>query len=102
MVFIVFTYGYSSFKPWNVQDFFIYYAMLILAPILYIFWKVLKRTKYIPLKEVDLIWDAPVIDAYEATFYEPPVSFWVEMIQIVGLKRKGRGDDRRPSVVSHS
>jgi amino acid transporter len=97
MVFIVFTYGYSSFKPWSVENFFIYYAMLILAPILYLFWKVLKRTKTVPLRDVDLIWDAPVIDAYEETFYEAPLSFWTEMLQLVRLK-KGGGDHRRGSV----
>ena len=31
MIFIVCTYGYSSYKPWSVENFFIYYAMLILG-----------------------------------------------------------------------
>lgn len=95
MVFIVFTYGYSSFKPFSVENFFIYYAMLIVAPILYVVWKLIHRTKIVPSNEVDLVWDAPIIDAYEETFYEDPVGFWAEVIQMVGIKKKGSGDHQR-------
>lgn len=95
MTFIVFTYGYSSFKPFSVEDFFIYYAMLILAPILYFVWKVIHRTKIVPSKEVDLVWDAPIIDAYEITFFEPPLGFWSEILLMVGIKTKGSGDHQR-------
>lgn len=98
MVFIVFTYGYSSFKPWSVENFFIYYAMLIVAPILYGTWKVIKRTKIVSSRELDLIWDAPVIDAYEETFYEPPMGFWTELLQLVGIKKHGKGDHQREVV----
>lgn len=31
MIFIILFYGYSSFRPWSVQNFFIYYTMLILG-----------------------------------------------------------------------
>ncbi|KAF1808844.1 hypothetical protein P152DRAFT_517199 [Eremomyces bilateralis CBS 781.70] len=97
MIFVVFTYGYASFKPWSVKNFFINYTMVLLAPVLFIFWKLVKRTKWIPSSQVDLIWEAPIIDAYELTFYEPPLSFWVEMLQLMGIKRKGKGD-RRSSI----
>ena len=33
MIFIILFYGYSSFRPWSVQNFFIYYTMLILGKI---------------------------------------------------------------------
>lgn len=97
--FIVFTYGYSSFKPFSVENFFIYYAMLILAPILYFSWKIIHRTKVVPSLEVDLVWDAPLIDLYEESFIEAPVSFWYEMMQLVGIKKKG-GEERNGSVVA--
>jgi amino acid transporter len=100
MIFIVFTYGYTSFTPWSVENFFIYYTMLILAPVLYIGWKLIKRTKMVKLSEVDLIWEAPTIDMYERTFFEPPLGFWTEILQIVRLKRKAGGDRRRSSVVA--
>jgi hypothetical protein len=50
--------------------------MVIVAPIFFVFWKVLKRTKWRAPHEVDLVWDAPLIDAYEASFITPPVGFW--------------------------
>lgn len=31
MVMVVCCYGYTSYAPWSVQNFFIYYAMLILG-----------------------------------------------------------------------
>lgn len=95
----MFTYGYSSFKPFSVENFFIYYAMLILAPILYFSWKIIHRTKVVPSLEVDLVWDAPLIDLYEESFIEAPVSFWYEMMQLVGIKKKG-GEERNGSVVA--
>ncbi|KIV99436.1 uncharacterized protein PV09_08867 [Verruconis gallopava] len=98
MVFIVFTYGYSSFKPWSLDDFWIYYTMVVAAPVLFIFWKVVKRTKFVKSSELDLVWQAPAVDAYEATFYEKPLGFWIEMAQLIGLKRNVGGDHRRGSV----
>jgi amino acid transporter len=75
-VVVVFVYGYSTFTgKFSIESFFTYYTMLILAPILFIFWKVLHKTKFIPASQVDLVWDAPLIDAYEASFTTPPVSF---------------------------
>lgn len=34
MIMIVTCYGYSSYKPWSVENWFIYYAMLILGEFL--------------------------------------------------------------------
>jgi amino acid transporter len=93
---VVFVYGYSTFKPGNftLESFFTYYTMVGVAPVLFIFWKVLKRTKWLKPHEVDLVWDAPLIDAYEASFITPPVGFWTEMLQLVGLKRNVPVDKR--------
>lgn len=96
MTLIVFCYGYSSFRGgFSVDSFFTYYAMLILAPILYIAWKVIKRTKIVKSTEADLVWERPLVDAYEESFIDPPVGFWTEMIQMVGLRRQKGGNDRR-------
>jgi amino acid transporter len=35
MIFIILFYGYVSFRPWSVENFFIYYTMLILGKFLY-------------------------------------------------------------------
>jgi amino acid transporter len=93
---VVFVYGYSTFLPgaFTLESFFTYYTMVGVAPILYVFWKVLKRTKIKKAHEIDLVWDAPLIDAYEASFITPPVSFWTEMLQLIGLKRNVPVDKR--------
>ena len=75
---VVFVYGYSTFLPgaFTVESFFTYYTMLLLLPITFGGWKLLKRTKWLKAHEVDLVWDAPIIDAYEASFLTPPIGFW--------------------------
>lgn len=99
---IVLCYGYSSFRgTFSVESFFTYYSMLILAPILFIFWKVMKKTKFVSSSQADLVWERPIVDAYEETFLDPPVGFWTEMIQMVGLKRQKGGNDRRAASVSY-
>jgi amino acid transporter len=66
---VVFVYGYSTFKgKFSLESFFTYYTMVGVAPILFVFWKVLHKTKWRSPQEVDLVWDAPLIDAYEASF----------------------------------
>jgi amino acid transporter len=92
---IVFVYGYSTFKgTFSIESFFTYYTMVILAPITFGFWKIVKKTKWKAPHEVDLVWDAPLIDAYEASFITPPVGFWTEMLQLIGLKRNVPVDKR--------
>lgn len=96
LICVVFCYGYSVFLPgaFTIEDFFSYYTMLGVAPILFVVWKLIHKTKVIPAHEVDLVWDAPLIDAYEASFISPPVGFWTEMLQLVGLKRNIEVDKR--------
>ena len=47
-------YGYSSFRPPDVGTFFSYYTMVIVDPLLYIFWKLFHKTKVVKPEEVDL------------------------------------------------
>lgn len=100
MIMIVTCYGYSSYAPWSTENWFIYYAMVIVAFLTFTGWKIVKRTKFIKPLEADLIWERPTIDAYEATFIDPPSGFWREMGQLIGIgRKKGGGDRRRSSVV---
>lgn len=89
MIFVVTTYGYSTFLPgnWSVSSFFTYYTMVLAAPLLFFGWKLVKRTKLIKATEVDLVWDRPIIDAYEATFIDYAPGFWTEILQMFGLRR---------------
>jgi amino acid transporter len=90
MTCVVCCYGYSTFLPgkFTVGDFFTYYTMVLAAPVLFFGWKIFKRTKFVKASEADLIWDRPVIDAYEATFNEYSPGFWTEILQMFGLRRK--------------
>ncbi|OOQ90182.1 General amino acid permease AGP2 [Penicillium brasilianum] len=90
MTCVVCCYGYSTFLPgkFTVGDFFTYYTMVLAAPVLFFGWKIFKRTKFIKAHEADLIWDRPIIDAYEATFTEYSPGFWTEILQMFGLRRK--------------
>lgn len=93
---ILFCYGYAVFLPgmWALDSFFSSYTMVGIAPLLYVVWKVIHKTRIIPSAEVDLVWDAPLIDAYEASFISPPVGFWTEILQMVGLRRNVQVDKR--------
>lgn len=51
---IVITSGFTVFIEWSTSDFFSFYISLILWVVLYIGYKLLARTKVVPLKEVDL------------------------------------------------
>ncbi|KAE8421264.1 amino acid permease/ SLC12A domain-containing protein [Aspergillus pseudocaelatus] len=88
MVLVLLFYGYTAFAPWSVEVFFQNYTMQILAPILYFGWKFAHRTKILKPKDVDLVWDRPIVDSYEATFTSPAPGFWAEMIQMFRFKRK--------------
>lgn len=79
---IILFFGYSSFRPWSVDGmfsfptcclkrlltrahtgFFSTYVMVGVAPILFVFWKVLKGTRFVKPMEADLVWERPIIDA---------------------------------------
>ncbi|KAK6810962.1 hypothetical protein RU639_013240 [Aspergillus parasiticus] len=88
MVVVLLFYGYTAFAPWSVEVFFQNYTMQLIAPILYFGWKLAHRTKILKPKDVDLVWDRPIVDSYEATFTSPAPGFWTEMIQMLGFKRQ--------------
>lgn len=92
--------GYSSFGPWSVDSFFSYYTMVGIDIILLIGWKLFKRTKIVKAHEVDLVWERPIVDAYEESFISEPVGFWTEMLQLVGIGIK-KNRDRRSSTASY-
>ncbi|KAH7011057.1 amino acid transporter [Ilyonectria destructans] len=83
MFLITLFYGYSSLDPWNVEGFFQNYTMQILMPILFIGWKLIHKTKTRKPEEIDLVWETPIVDAYEAQFTEPAPGFWGEVLDMV-------------------
>ncbi|KAL4787345.1 amino acid permease/ SLC12A domain-containing protein [Aspergillus varians] len=79
---VVCCYGYSSFTPWSIEDFFTNYTMVLLAPILFTGWKLVHKTKFVKPHEADLVWEAPEITNYEEelSIIDPPTGFWEEML----------------------
>jgi yeast amino acid transporter len=90
MIFTVSTYGYTTLLPgnWDIGTFFSYYTMIFLCPILYCGWKITKRSPVIKPQEADLVWERPVIDAYEAAYIEKDISLWAEIKEMAGFKNK--------------
>jgi amino acid transporter len=92
-------YGYTTFLPGNftVDDFFTYYMMLLVDPVLFIGWKLWKKTKFIKASEADLVWDKPIIDAYEDGLEDEHVGFWRDVGNMFGrcFVRKKKGDEEK-------
>ncbi|KAI0023969.1 amino acid permease/ SLC12A domain-containing protein [Xylariomycetidae sp. FL0641] len=99
MIIIEAIFGYTVFLPgnWNTGDFFSYYTMALIAFVSFTSWKLIKRTSFVKPHEADLIWDKPLIDAYEASFTEPPTRFRDEIREMITRKKKtkvsGMGED---------
>jgi amino acid transporter len=62
--------------------------MIFVCPILYASWKVVKRTKFVKPDEADLVWERPVVDAYEASVTEKHMTFQEECKMIIGFNKK--------------
>jgi amino acid transporter len=91
MTFTVIMYGYTTFLPgwWNTGTFFSYYTMCFVSPLLGIGWKLIKKTKIVKPEEADLIWDRPLIDAYEAALVDDGShGFWDDCAKAAGLRKK--------------
>ncbi|KAJ5459340.1 hypothetical protein N7530_011284 [Penicillium desertorum] len=101
MIVVTIVYGYPAYKPWSVSTFWSNYTMQIVIPPLFLIWKFIKKTKFVKAHEADLVWERPLIDAYEDSFLDPPTGFWREMLQLVGIGRKKGGNDKRSPSVSH-
>lgn len=91
MICTVSCYGYTVFLPgwWDVGTFFTYYAMIFVCIILFVSYKLIKRTKIVPPSEADLVWERPIIDAYEAAT-TPPLGIWEDLGSYLGIKTKTR------------
>ncbi|ORY68191.1 histidine permease [Pseudomassariella vexata] len=90
MTIMVCIYGYTTFLPgwWDVGTFFSYYTMVFVAIITFTFWKVLKKTRFVSAAQADLVWDKPIIDAYENSITEPPTKFREELMIMIGMKKR--------------
>jgi amino acid transporter len=87
-------FGYTVFKPFSVESFFQNYTMQIVAPVLYLGWKIIKRAEKVKPTELDLVWERPMVDIYEESFISPPTGFWLEIGKLFGFKRHIRDNER--------
>lgn len=76
----MFIQGYTVFFPswWTVGTFFTYYTMIIVCTVLFLGWKLVKKTKFVKPLEADLVWEKPIVDAYEASI-DPPLGLWEDI-----------------------
>jgi len=90
MLITVTFYGYSVFLSgwWVVGTFFSYYTMCFVFPVLYVGWKVIKRSKVVHPAEADLVWERPRILAYEAALAEEDPGFWKSIRGNLGLRKR--------------
>ncbi len=51
---IIITQGFYAFMPWSTSNFFVCYASVFIFIILFIGWKIFKRTSIVPISEIDL------------------------------------------------
>lgn len=71
---MTFVGGYTVFLPgnWNVPDFLFSYTMIGVCPVLYVGWKVLKRSTIQRAGDMDLGKDLEEIEEYEANYVAKP------------------------------
>lgn len=113
MVFTVGCYGYTTFLPgckypfpnwpnisslttllgWDLGTFWSYYTMCFFCPVIYLGWKIIKRTKIVKPEEADLVWERPIIDAYEANMGQDELSLWKEFLLMLGIGKRKRVED---------
>ncbi|CAI0642184.1 unnamed protein product [Colletotrichum noveboracense] len=88
--------GYTTFiGDFSAATFFTRYTMVLFAPVSYCGWKLIKRTRIIPAKEADLVWERPEIDAYEANLEEDKSSLLSAVGNMLfGGCKKGDEKDR--------
>ncbi|CAG9952068.1 unnamed protein product [Clonostachys rosea f. rosea IK726] len=92
LIIIVF-YGYRSVVPFSASGFVTAYFMPFFVPCLFLGWKLIKKTKFIRARDIDLVWEAPLIDAYEASLEDAPVGFWRDVWLMVRGTKKAKADN---------
>ena len=71
---MTFVGGYPVFLPgnWSIETFLFSYTMIGVFPVLFIGWKILKKTKWLKPEEVDLYKDVEEIEEYTRNYSPDP------------------------------
>lgn len=77
---MTFVGGYTVFLPgnWDIPTFFFSYTMIGVCPILFIGWKIIKKSKFYKPAEVDLFKNLEEIEEYQANYIPSPPKNWFE------------------------
>lgn len=64
--------GYTVFLPgmWNIENFLTYYLMILLDIVLYVGYKLIKRSKFVQPEEADLITGLAEVEEHEMNYLE--------------------------------
>ncbi|CDR45067.1 CYFA0S16e01706g1_1 [Cyberlindnera fabianii] len=64
--------GYTVFMPghWNIENFLTYYLMVFLNIVIFIAWKLIKRTKMVKPEEADLTTGLAEVEEHELAYLE--------------------------------
>ncbi|KAL9038846.1 MAG: hypothetical protein Q9214_005120 [Letrouitia sp. 1 TL-2023] len=71
---MTFVGGYTVFLPgkWDVPTFLFSYTMIGVFPLLFILWKLLKKTRWVRFEDVDLYKDIEEIEEYHRNYIPTP------------------------------
>lgn len=71
---MTFVSGYTVFLPgkWSIPTFLFSYTMIGVFPVLFVGWKLLKKTKWLQPDEVDLRKDLDEIEEYTRNYVHSP------------------------------
>lgn len=79
---VTFFSGFNVFKPFDVQGFITCYFGVVFAGVMFLFWKLFKKTKFVTPSEVDLITGKAEVDAECSHWDEEPAKERAEMTRI--------------------
>ena len=71
---MTFVSGYTVFLPgnWSIPTFLFSYTMIGVFPVIFLVWKLLKRTRFLHPLQVDLVKDVAEIDDYTRNYVAKP------------------------------
>ncbi|KAK3953451.1 amino acid permease/ SLC12A domain-containing protein [Pseudoneurospora amorphoporcata] len=71
---MTFVGGYTVFLPgqWNVPTFLFSYTMIGVCPVLFVVWKLVKKTKLHKAEEIDLYKNLDEVEEYQANYVPAP------------------------------
>lgn len=75
---MVFLAGFSVFLKgnWSITQFLFSYIMIAVDIVIFVVWKLLKRTKFQRASEIDLVTGVKEIEDYTSSFVEQPPKTW--------------------------